>query len=165
MNERLVVGVEYDVLHHDEEDLDEKFPLSAQPGSGPGDFTSDGKPKSHSDDDIRLRRISTNRRESINLDFGGWVWDLPPAPGSGVNRDDDLWLAYGDYDVPKVGVISKSKEEEKTRKKREKEREKREKGSEKERDWEEAARLENRGRTGEWRRRRWVRLVKRRITI
>ncbi|KAJ9603183.1 Peroxisome size and maintenance regulator [Cladophialophora chaetospira] len=161
VNERLVVGVEYDVLNHDAEDGEEAKPLSAQPASGPGD---DGKTKD--DGGARLRRISTNRRESINLDFGGWVWDLPPAPGSGVNRDDDLWLAYGDYDVPKVGVKNTSKEEEKARKKKEKEKEraKKEQLVAAAKDWEEATRIENRGRTGEWRRRRWVRLIKRKVT-
>ncbi|OCT48012.1 Integral peroxisomal membrane peroxin family protein [Cladophialophora carrionii] len=159
VNERLVVGVEYDVLNHDADD-DEEEPTSAQTVTGPPDDEEDRE-------GTRLRRISTNRRESINVDFGGWVWDLPPAPGSGVNREDDLWLAYGDYEVPKVGVRSTSKEEEKARKKREKEKEKRgkkEKTGVQDRDWEEAARMENRGRTGEWRRRRWVRLVKRKVT-
>ncbi len=157
--------MEYDVLNHDAEDGEEAKPLSAQPASGLGDNDKAGKAKE--DDATRLRRISTNRRESINLDFGGWVWDLPPAPGSGVNRDDDLWLAYGDYDVPKVGVRSTSKEEEKARKKREKEKEKRAKMEQlvaSGKDWEEATRIENRGRTGEWRRRRWVRLIKRKVT-
>ncbi|KIX94573.1 uncharacterized protein Z520_09619 [Fonsecaea multimorphosa CBS 102226] len=165
VNERLVVGVEYDVLNRDEpQNID--GPLSAQAASGPGDHDNDGV---KNDNDTRLRRISTNRRESINLDFGGWVWDLPPPPGSGVNRDDDLWLAYGDYDVPKVGVQNNSREEEKARKKREKEREKRDKkeksGAVAVRDWEEATRVDSRGRTGEWRRRRWVRLVKRKVTV
>lgn len=155
VNERLVVGVEYDVLNHDAEDGEEENTSRTQ---------TDGR---KDEDGTRLRRISTNRRESINLDFGGWVWDLPPAPGSGANRDDDLWLAYGDYDVPKVGVRSTSKEEEKARKKREKEKEKRAKKEQliaAGKDWEEATRIENRGRTGEWRRRRWVRLIKRKVT-
>ena len=163
VNERLVVGVEYDVLSHDDDESDTK-PLSAQASSGPGDLAKDGTKKD--DDGIRLRRISTNRRESINLDFGGWVWDLPPAPGSGANRDDDLWLAYGDYEVPKVGVRLSSKEEEKAKKKREKEKERRDMKAAaiRAKDWEEATRMENRGRTGEWRRRRWVRLIKRKVT-
>jgi hypothetical protein len=159
VNERLVVGVEYDVLNHDTDDEKEEA-MSSQTTIGLMDHEKDRE-------GTKLRRISTNRRESINLDFGGWVWDLPPAPGSGVNRDEDLWLAYGDYEVPKVGVRSTSKEEEKARKKREKEKDKRQKKLKtgvKDKDWEEAARMENRGRTGEWRRRRWVRLVKRRVT-
>ncbi|KAH0827659.1 hypothetical protein AYO21_07807 [Fonsecaea monophora] len=162
VNERLVVGVEYDVLNRESQKID--GPLSGQAASGPGDHDQDGN---RNDSDTRLRRISTTRRESINLDFGGWVWDLPPMPGSGVNRDDDLWLAYGDYDVPKVGVRHQSKEEEKARKKREKEREKRDKKEKSGavRDWEEATRVDSRGRTGEWRRRRWVRLVKRKVTV
>ena len=104
VNERLIVGVEYDVLNHEEETSDEKtVPLSVQAASGPGDLDHDPHTVNN-EVETRLRRISTNRRESINLDFGGWVWDLPPAPGSGANRDDDLWLAYGDYDLPKIGV-------------------------------------------------------------
>lgn len=145
MNDRLVVGVEYDVLHHDIDNLEGEDGDEAQ-GQSQG---------------ARLHPISTNRRESVNLDFGGWVWDLPPAPGSGANRDDDLWLAYGDYDVPKVGV-----REEKEMQRKKKEREKKEKDKEKKertKDWEEATRWENKGRTGEWRRRRWVRLVKRKV--
>lgn len=159
VNERLVVGVEYGVLNRA---IDDDKDPAAQPPSVAAD-PSNPDTTNPEDDGGRLRRISTNRRESINLDFGGWVWDLPPAPGSGVNRDDDLWLAYGDYDVPKVGVKSVSKEEEKARKKREKEKDKRAKKEGVVRDWEEATRLEKRGRTGEWRRRRWVRLIKRRV--
>ncbi|KIX05517.1 uncharacterized protein Z518_06389 [Rhinocladiella mackenziei CBS 650.93] len=129
VNERLVVGVEYDVLHQDLDDADER-------GNSSG-----------------LRRTSTSRLESVNVGFGGWVWDLPPAPGSGANRDDDLWLAYGDYDVPGIGT----RDDEKRKQKKEKDR------SRKPKDWEETAKLEHRGRTGEWRRRRWVRLVKRKV--
>lgn len=119
VNDRLVVGVEYDVLNHD--------------ASG-------------------ANAISTARRESVNADFGGWVWDLPPAPGSGANREDDLWLAYGDYNVPSL-----NREEEGKKKKSEKDK----KLKKLTKDWEEATVFENTGRTGEWRRRRWVRLVKR----
>lgn len=127
VNERLVVGVEYDVLRHDAED----------------------------DVDASPSRITTARRESINADFGGWVWDLPPAPGSGALRDDDLWLAYGDYDVP-----LRARDDERRSKKYDKDKDRR-KDAAQTKDWEEATRLENKGRTGEWRRRRWVRLVKR----
>jgi hypothetical protein len=153
VNERLVVGVEYDVLHHDVEEEDDTTPGTGQVESEPG--KSDANSKDDQENDTRLRRISTSRRDGANLDFGGWVWDLPPAPGSGANRDDDLWLAYGDYDLPSVGVRNAaSRKEEKSRRKREKEK-----------DWEEATKLENRGRTGEWRRRRWVRLIKRKVTV
>jgi hypothetical protein len=123
VNDRLVVGVEYDALNHDFDD----------------------------------NQISTDRRDSVNLDFGGWVWDLPPVPGGGANRDDDLWLAYGDYDVPSMN------REDEQRRRKEKEKDKKNKGKPaRTKDWEEVTRLENKGRTGEWRRRRWVRLVKRR---
>ncbi|KIV83971.1 hypothetical protein PV11_05951 [Exophiala sideris] len=115
VNDRLVVGVEYDILQHDADDVN----------------------------------IATNRRDSINADFGGWVWDLPPIPGSGAHREDDLWLAYGDYDVPSTSHMKEDGE------RRKKNAEKRIK------DWEEGTIVDNKGRTGEWRRRRWVRLVKR----
>ncbi|KAI1613234.1 integral peroxisomal membrane peroxin-domain-containing protein [Exophiala viscosa] len=114
VNDRLVVGVEYDILQHDDDP-----------------------------------NIATNRRDSINADFGGWVWDLPPVPGSGANREDDLWLAYGEYDVPSTSHMKEDGE------RRKKNAEKRIK------DWEEGTIVDNKGRTGEWRRRRWVRLVKR----
>jgi hypothetical protein len=141
VNERLIVGVGFDVL--DRNDLE-----NAEESVSAGDERTD-------DDGGQLQRIDTSRRDSVNADFGGWVWDLPPQPGSGANRDDDIWLAYGDYELP-----ASSKEEEKARKKKAKDKEHRKTES---RDWEEATRVENRGRTGEWRRRRWVRLVKRRV--
>ncbi|KIW14015.1 hypothetical protein PV08_06796 [Exophiala spinifera] len=119
VNDRLVVGVEYDVLQHDNNGAN---------------------------------AISTVRRESVNADFGGWVWDLPPAPGSGASREDDLWLAYGDYNVPSL-----NREEEGKKKKSDKDK----KSKKLTKDWEEATVYDNTGRTGEWRRRRWVRLVKR----
>ena len=117
VSERLVVGVEYDVLQQDS--LNE--PISP-----------DG------------------RRESVNGEFGGWVWDLPPKVGEG-GRDEEVWLAYGDYDFP-------AREKEKDKKGHKKAETK----GQKEKDWEESVRYGNSGRTGEWRRRRWVRVVKRR---
>ncbi|KAK6362442.1 Peroxisome size and maintenance regulator [Exophiala oligosperma] len=123
VNDRLVVGVEYDVLHHG----------------------ADGASAA----------VSTARRESVNADFGGWVWDLPPVPGSGASREDDLWLAYGDYNVPSLN----REDEGNKRKKQRSERDQKSKKLTK--DWEEATVFDNTGRTGEWRRRRWVRLVKR----
>lgn len=151
VNERLVVGVEYDVLNHDA-DADGADDPSPDP-----DASTSAPRVSHT------RTISSTRRGSVNLDFGGWVWDLPPAPGSGANREDDLWLAYGDYDVPRLGgggggVGVRDDSSKKTKRDRNANRKK---GS---RDWEEATRVEAKGRTGEWRRRRWVRLVKRRVT-
>ncbi|KAL2431009.1 hypothetical protein ABEF95_001107 [Exophiala dermatitidis] len=131
VNERLIVGVEYDVLQQDDHKK----------------MTDDGGDTS----------LSTARRESVNLDFGGWVWDLPPAPGTGANRDEELWLAYGDYDL---SLGSGSQQEEKGRKRKDKDKDKARKPKQS-KDWEETTRLDVRGRTGEWRRRRWVRLVKR----
>ncbi|ETN43456.1 uncharacterized protein HMPREF1541_02615 [Cyphellophora europaea CBS 101466] len=87
-----------------------------------------------------------NRKDNASGEFGGWVWDLAPPPGSG-GREEEVWLAYGDYDFGSPGAKSSAKKSKK---------EKREK------DWEEAVRYGNL-RTGEWRRRRWVRVVKRRV--
>jgi len=125
VNDRLVVGVAYDVLHRDNND---------QASSG---------------------TASTDSREGVSGEFGGWVWDLPPAPGGSGNRDEELWLAYGDYQVPSVGQRDDEKKKGKNKDKTKKEPAGR--------DWEEATRFGSSGRTGEWRRRRWVRLVKRRL--
>lgn len=172
VNERLVVGVEYDVLHHaneddDLDDNDEAIDTKSING-GPDPETHPKHPSHRKSSSNQLQR----RRASVNLDFGGWVWDLPPLPGSGLNRDDDLWLAYGDYEIPRL-VDEREKERNKAAaaaaKKKEKELKKKRGGSGAKnslgsvRDWEEATRLENKGRTGEWRRRRWVRLVKRKV--
>ncbi|RVX70962.1 hypothetical protein B0A52_06120 [Exophiala mesophila] len=144
VNERLVVGVEYDVLHHQEDDEDDDNARKSKTG------TSDG---------AALQKVTSHRRGSVNLDFGGWVWDLPPPPGSGLSRDDDLWLAYGDYDIP----LSTTEREKEQKKRKGKDRKKKDPSVGSTRDWEEATALENKGRTGEWRRRRWVRLVKRKM--
>ncbi len=124
VSERLVVGVEYEVLSRD---------------SSEGPISPDG------------------RRESVNGEFGGWVWDLPPKVGEG-GRDEELWLAYGDYDFP---ARDKKEEEAERKGDRVKERGTRNKES-RGKDWEESVRYGAEGRTGEWRRRRWVRVVRRR---
>jgi len=164
VNERLVVGVEYDVLHHVNEDDDlydneEAIDTKSTHGDPDPDTTHPSHRKSSS-------HHTQRRRASVNLDFGGWVWDLPPVPGSGLNRDDDLWLAYGDYEIPRLASDEREKERNKNAKKKEKELKKKHAAQHSlgsVRDWEEATRLENKGRTGEWRRRRWVRLVKRTV--
>ena len=120
VSERLVVGVEYDVVNVDEDREGESSEEAL-------------------------------RRGSVNGEFGGWVWDLPPQPGQAdLKREEEMWLAYGDYDFPKP-----EKGEEKAGKGKG-----HKKGVES-RDWEEAVRYGSRGKTGEWRRRRWVRVVKR----
>lgn len=78
--------------------------------------------------------------ESGGVEFGGWVWDLP-APKSPA-EEEERWLAYDDD-----GRASAKKDKNKQAKR----------GPEK--DWEESTTWA--GRTGEWRRRRWVRLVRR----
>lgn len=169
VNERLVVGVEYDVLRHDEDedDLDDNDDaIDSTSVNEDLDSAAHPKPSHRKSNSSQLQR----RRASVNLDFGGWVWDLPPAPGSGLNRDDDLWLAYGDYEIPRLAAAEeREKAAAAAAKKKEKERNKKQGGHAAKGslgsvgDWEEATRLENKGRTGEWRRRRWVRLVKRRV--
>lgn len=121
VNDRLIVGVEYDILHQNNDDLD---------------------------------GIDRGRKESVHADFGGWVWDLPPPENtaSGLGRDEEVWLAYGDYDLD-----------------HDKERSKKRPGKSiassntHNKDWEESTKFGQRGRTGEWRRRRWVRVVRRKV--
>ena len=73
------------------------------------------------------------------------MWDLPPSLKSPGMEEHEMWLAYGEeYDVGK------------RRNKEAKERIKRE--AQLGRYWEEGRWA---GRTGEWRRRRWVRVVRR----
>lgn len=130
VNDRLIVGVEYDVLHED---------------SGA--------------ENISQNQLETFlRRASVNADFGGWVWDLPPSASttSGLNRDDEVWLAYGDYNISDLDGKDEKAKLKKTSKKSKAEREP---GDQK--DWEEQIKFGSRGRTGEWRRRRWVRMVRR----
>jgi Integral peroxisomal membrane peroxin len=76
-------------------------------------------------------------------EFGGWVWDLPGAR-SPVD-EEEMWLAYDDDGAypRKGGKKDKNRKTNVTQGK----------------DWEESTTWL--GRTGEWRRRRWVRLVKR----
>jgi hypothetical protein len=130
VNERLVVGVEFGVSGSEEAVND--LP-TGQSRDGAGD--DDG--------------IGSLQRRSSEGAYNGWVWDLPPPPGQG-GREEEVWLAYGEYDVPKA-------EKEKL-KKLKKQRSK---------DWEEATHYGGIGssglRTGEWRRRRWTRVVKRRV--
>ncbi|KAJ6146137.1 peroxin-24 Pex24-Penicillium chrysogenum [Penicillium chrysogenum] len=76
-------------------------------------------------------------------EVGGWVWDLPQTR---QESDDDLTLAYGDLPETQSPKKSKSKEKEK------------EKEKAKSRDWEEGNASYG---VGEWRRRRWVRVVQR----
>lgn len=178
VNERLVVGVEYDVLRHDNDDdavfdeaneeaiIDNPTAIPDSPQQSHQRAASHDHHKSSSTS-YSTHPSSRGRRGSVNLDFGGWVWDLPPVPGSGLNRDDDLWLAYGDYDIPRAADDRERERSKVDKKKREKLEREKKRGAKASlgsvRDWEEATRLENKGRTGEWRRRRWVRLVKRRV--
>ncbi|KKY15932.1 putative integral peroxisomal membrane [Phaeomoniella chlamydospora] len=89
-------------------------------------------------------------------EFGGWVWDLPPLRKEGFDDDDDIWLAYGGGTDDIHGGGGATKAQKKGKKQLEMQRKAREERRQK--DWEEARYL---GRTGEWRRRRWVRVVKR----
>lgn len=123
VSDRLIVGVEYDVIH-------QGAALDAQ-----------------------------TRRESINADFGGWVWDLPPPSEtkSGLERDDEVWLAYGDYNFADLEDREKAKKLQKKKKEK--------KDGQTDKDWEEQIKFGSRGRTGEWRRRRWVRVVRRKAMV
>jgi hypothetical protein len=83
-----------------------------------------------------------NSSSPISEEVGGWVWDLPPGAGSqtALDEDDFTPTAYGDLKEQK----GKGKRTSLTQ-----------------RDWEEStAPLQIQG-MGEWRRRRWVRIVHR----
>jgi Integral peroxisomal membrane peroxin len=80
--------------------------------------------------------------ELVGTEFGGWVWDLPAAKS--LADVEEMWLAYDE----ERGYGKKD-----TKNKPSKAME----GPG--RDWEESTACG--GRTGEWRRRRWVRLVRR----
>jgi Integral peroxisomal membrane peroxin len=102
--------------------------------------TMEGDDDDDDDDDADAFSLSGHRGE-----FGGWVWDLPPTLRSPGIEEYEMWMAYGEeYDVGK-----KKDKEAKERIKRE---------AQVGRDWEEGRWA---GRTGEWRRRRWVRVVRR----
>ena len=83
--------------------------------------------------------------EGMSEHFGGWVWDLPPR-----NKEDDNGDDAGSALSPRL-------DQKRSRSRKEKEREQA-KAKMAQRDWEEAR---GQGRTGEWRRRRWVRTVQR----
>ncbi|CAG8075242.1 unnamed protein product [Penicillium nalgiovense] len=77
-------------------------------------------------------------------EVGGWVWDLPQTR---QESDDDLTSAYGDLPETLSPKQSKSKD-----------KEKKANANAKSRDWEEGNASYG---VGEWRRRRWVRVVQR----
>jgi hypothetical protein len=77
---------------------------------------------------------------------GGWVWDLPTVPSQTPMNDDEFsMMAYGDLNVSAPSAELKSKGKVKV------------KGGQG-RDWEESMQSQK---AGEWRRRRWVRVVHR----
>ena len=81
--------------------------------------------------------------EPVGTEFGGWVWDLPAAK---TPADvEEMWLAYDE----ERGYGKKNSKKDKLRQALQ--------GPGK--DWEESTTWA--GRTGEWRRRRWIRLVRR----
>ncbi len=84
--------------------------------------------------------------EAVSTEFGGWVWDLP---GPKSPTEEEMWLAYDD-DRASTKTSSKKDQNKKATYRSG-------------RDWEESTTWA--GRTGEWRRRRWVRLVRRRIGV
>ncbi len=82
--------------------------------------------------------------EHISTEFGGWVWDL--APPNNPADEEEKWVAYDDDErgsTKRNGKKDKMKKVPYSTGK----------------DWEESTTWG--GRTGEWRRRRWVRLVRR----
>jgi hypothetical protein len=82
---------------------------------------------------------------------GGWVWDLPPSGWQALIDDDELSvMAYGD--------LTESRSATSTAKSDPKEKGKGKAKAVQTRDWEESTQVQG---TGEWRRRRWVRVVHR----
>ncbi|PGH35763.1 hypothetical protein GX50_01345 [[Emmonsia] crescens] len=86
----------------------------------------------------------------VGEEVGGWVWDLPfhPPDEDAYNDDDDDDLAYGDSYEPK-GKANNAEQKANSKGK----------GKLVKRDFEESH--TGTGGTGEWRRRRWVRVVQR----
>jgi Integral peroxisomal membrane peroxin len=80
--------------------------------------------------------------EAAGTEFGGWVWDLPGAKS--LVEEEEMWLAYDDGEAAK----NQGKKDWTKRTNN---------GPGK--DWEESTAWG--GKTGEWRRRRWVRMVRR----
>jgi hypothetical protein len=83
----------------------------------------------------------TAEGNAIVGEVGGWVWDLPPNRSQ--ESDDEMPLAYGD--LPPESPTPKGKKQKVNE-------------SFKLRDWEEGTASHG---VGEWRRRRWVRVVQR----
>ncbi|KPI43623.1 Peroxisomal membrane protein PEX29 [Cyphellophora attinorum] len=81
VNERLVVGVEFGVSGSEE--------------AGVNDI-----PAGRSEDVAGGDGLGPLQRRSSGGAYNGWVWDLPPPPGQG-GREEEVWLAYGEYDVPR----------------------------------------------------------------
>jgi len=136
VNDRLIVGVEYDVLSNEQTNQQEQDP--------------------------------SHRHASITPDFGGWVWDLPPpntSTSTGLDRDEEVWLAYGDYNFADLDTSKRQAAKEDVKKVLKKAVGKKEDGGGGQRDWEEQVMFGGRGRTGEWRRRRWVRVVRRKQVL
>ncbi|PGH12163.1 hypothetical protein AJ79_04457 [Helicocarpus griseus UAMH5409] len=91
--------------------------------------------------------VPGSNASAIGEEVGGWVWDLPfhPPDEDAYNAADDL--AFGDYCQTNGKSKSAKKEDPKG------------KGKMVKRDFEES--LAGANGTGEWRRRRWVRVVQR----
>lgn len=95
---------------------------------------------------------STGISSTVSNDqVGGWVWDLPPSSWRAPVDDDELSvMGYGDLDDSRSAAsTSKADLKEKVKGKAK---------SIQTRDWEESSQVQG---TGEWRRRRWVRVVNR----
>ncbi|KKA24396.1 Integral peroxisomal membrane peroxin [Rasamsonia emersonii CBS 393.64] len=92
---------------------------------------------------------------AMNEEVGGWVWDLPPSSTSQAGLDDDEFrqMAYGDLNLRESR--SKAAADQKGKGKTKGNR------NSQGRDWEESTGGAQTQGMGEWRRRRWVRMVHR----
>lgn len=88
----------------------------------------------------------------VNEEVGGWVWDLPLASTSQAGLDDDEFrqMTYGDLNLSRTKAAAADQKKGKAKGNR----------NSQGRDWEESSVAQTQG-MGEWRRRRWVRMVHR----
>lgn len=83
---------------------------------------------------------------------------------TGLDRDEEVWLAYGDYNFADLDSKRQQAKED-VKKTLKKVVGKKDGDGGAQRDWEEQVKFGGRGRTGEWRRRRWVRIVRRKQVL
>ncbi|PGH23054.1 hypothetical protein AJ80_02827 [Polytolypa hystricis UAMH7299] len=117
---------------------------------GAGGGNNDGNSSSHT-------AAATAAAAGVNEEVGGWVWDLPFHPPDEGMYGEAEHLAYGDSWHAKGSSTSESRDTGSARLQKGK-------APAHKKDWEEGTITLGSNGTGEWRRRRWVRVVQR-ITV